>query len=79
MSLKIRPCPDCGGEGHVWYDKSGFSSVSCECCGKTPFIMCVYSNEDERENVVQGLTELWNRRAERMENGSTDNRNSRSA
>ncbi len=73
--LKIKPCPHCGGEGMARWDSTsgmkgsgafGYASVTCRKCGATPYALTCYVNDDE-EHAVEGVINLWNRRAEDRE------------
>lgn len=70
--FEIKPCPYCGGEGITRWESTkgmrgsgafGYASVTCRKCGATPYVLACYVNDDE-EHAMRGVVDLWNRRAE---------------
>jgi len=69
--MMLKPCPFCGGKAEIITDE-GYNTagkltpyivVRCRKCGvRFPAQHFFHTNEDERADILQYLTERWNSR-----------------
>ena len=63
MMTELKPCPFCGGEGHLYANEGGVCVLCLKCRAQSIKLSDLYSSGRMAGNATIAAIEAWNRRA----------------
>lgn len=63
MIIELKPCPFCGGEGHLYVNEGGVCVLCLKCRAQSIKLSDLYSSGRMAGNATIAAIEAWNRRA----------------